>query len=877
MWRAEKAAAMGNVVRSLIFLARAAQYARGELAARARSALRASLDRLLRRLQLALEIRHEELKAWRDTLLALVYQTPHGIWPAEARLLYDLQKVCVDFERGIYTVDLVEWALSLGSRPIKRPLPSQRDVLMSKHLHSAASRLPVVRLSDNQRRQLAGLLRTAAESTEDRLRRHFRPRLAEALDEVDLKPRNVPERVARNKLIEELLDRIVDRGFLTMGDLRDALSRNNLKLPDFSRPGGMRLGDQLLRADRKLATSLDGVYRRGEFYLRWMQQLSSLAFGTHTGRLLTRFVAVPFGGSFLAVAGVKHVVDVVRRVESERTTSEWVAVFALGVFLMGLVNVGWFRKGVWEILKSSCRAVRELLIDPVVAVFRSEFVQRIFRSRLFAVTSRFLLKPLVFTAAVYLLLPLELVSTRESMGIAATVFLGVNLLLNSRLGRELEEVLADWLVQSWHRFGLRILTGLFWLVMDVFKGILENVERLLYTVDEWLRFRTGESRFSFVAKAVLGIIWFYLTYIIRFCVNLLIEPQINPIKHFPVVTVSHKVLIPCIPAFGTVLQLALEKGLGVTIDRALAITIATTVTTSIPGIFGFLVWELRGNWRLYAANRPDRLVPVPIGQHGESMVRLLKPGFHSGTVPKRFAKLRRAERKARVTGSWRGVRKHLQVLQHIELAVRRYVDRELVALLAETRAWQTVPLEIAAVYLGSNRVRALLACPPLGGEPLEVAFELESGWLLAGIARPGWLEQLSAEQRQLLSNALAGLYKTSGAELVRQQVAALLPRADMLYKVTERGLMVSPDATWEAGVLYEMGEGEVLTPQPIGNTTCSDMPTLHRSELVFSVLPISWIQWVETWNDDQTDRGYHQPQLGSSILSVAPSTPATAT
>ena len=90
----------------------------------------------------------------------------------------------------------------------------------------------------------------------------------------------MPERVARKKLVEELLDQIGERGFLAMGDLRDAISRNNLKLPDLSDLRDFLRGDQLLRADRRLATVLDGVYRRGEFYLRWMQRMSSLGFGT---------------------------------------------------------------------------------------------------------------------------------------------------------------------------------------------------------------------------------------------------------------------------------------------------------------------------------------------------------------------------------------------------------------------------------------------------------------------------------------------------------------------------------------------------------------------------------------------------------------------
>ena len=140
---------------------------------------------------------------------------------------------------------------------------------------------------------------------EARLRERLRPIIAAALDEVGLMPQNLPERVARKKLVEELLDRIADRGFLAMGDLRDAISRNNLKLPDLSGPFSFLGGDQLLCADRKLAAALDGVYRRGEVYLRWMQRLSSLGFGTRIGRFLTRFAVVPFGGAFVALAFVK--------------------------------------------------------------------------------------------------------------------------------------------------------------------------------------------------------------------------------------------------------------------------------------------------------------------------------------------------------------------------------------------------------------------------------------------------------------------------------------------------------------------------------------------------------------------------------------------
>ena len=46
-----------------------------------------------------------------------------------------------------------------GTRPVKRPLPNQRDVLISKHVRSAARRLRTVRVSEAQRQELGRLLR----------------------------------------------------------------------------------------------------------------------------------------------------------------------------------------------------------------------------------------------------------------------------------------------------------------------------------------------------------------------------------------------------------------------------------------------------------------------------------------------------------------------------------------------------------------------------------------------------------------------------------------------------------------------------------------------------------------------------------------------
>lgn len=842
--RAEEAMTTGNVVRSAIYRARAELVAPSSSAREARSALKADLDRLIRRLLVAMGSRDRDPRPWRDPLLALVRQTPRGIWTVEARLLYDLQKVCVDYERDIYTVDLVEWALSLGRRPIKRPLPNQRTVLISKHLRSAERRLAAAVLPDSQRQRLSELLRKATRWAEERLRDRLRPLLVQALDEVGLRPQNLPEKVARQKLIEELLDRIVDRGFLVVGDLRDAISRNGLKLADCTRLEDFVQGDQLLRTDRRLSLLLDGVYNRAEIYLRWMLRLSSWAFGTKPGRFFTRYLAVPFGGAYLVVAGIEHLVEFIIKNAHLSEQVRLIQVTSLGLFFLGLIHVEPFRHGAGRVLRATFRAVHSAVSRGVAWLVHLPIVKWLAQSRLFKWTVRFVVKPLALTAVAGWLLPDMDWHVSLSNGVA--LFLVINLLLNSRLGRNFEEITADWLAQTWHRFGIRVLTGVFWWIMDLFKGILQAIERMLYAVDEWLRFRSGESRVSLVAKAVLGLVWFLLTYVIRFCVNLLIEPQINPIKHFPVVTVSHKLMLPFIPTLTRVL-------IKLSVEKHLAATLATAIITSIPGIVGFLVWELKENWRLYGANRPRVLPPVKIGSHGETMMRLLRPGLHSGTLPKRFAKLRRAERKARLSGKWRAVRRHLQALEHIELSIRRFVERDLLPLLAQSRSWNAGPVRAEEIHVSTNRVVVALALAD-DSRRLRIALAVESGWLVAGVPDVGWLASLSPAARSVLQAAMLGLYKSAGVELIQQELDAQFP-PPAVCATDSAGLVVWPDGTLKARAQYDLrsADGSLVCPLIEGDQL-DPMPILDRSHVLFTQIQVGWHQWVTAWQHDQLER-----------------------
>ena len=287
-----------------------------------------------------------------------------------------------------------------------------------------------------------------------------------------------------------------------------------------------------------------------------------------------------------------------------------------------------------------------------------------------------------------------------------------------------------------------------------------------------------------------------------------------------------------------------------------------TIIWCIPGIFGFLVWELTENWRLYAANRPQQLRPVKIGSHGETMGRLLRPGFHSGTLPKRYAKLRRAERHARAGGNWRAVHKHLLALHRVELSIRRFVEREFLELFAESKCWQAPPVTLEHIRLGTNSVQLSLAVAEMaGGAACTSRLNRNRAGSLAGTAGPGWVDRLTPQQRQVLVTAILGLYKAAGIDLVRQQIESEFSPPAPWYDVSAEGLVVWPDEQRDVEVFYDLHEGPGSPRRAVRGLSRRRLPTVERWRLVFGAVPIDWDRWVEVWNEDIAGQGHPRDSI----------------
>jgi hypothetical protein len=280
----------------------------------------------------------------------------------------------------------------------------------------------------------------------------------------------------------------------------------------------------------------------------------------------------------------------------------------------------------------------------------------------------------------------------------------------------------------------------------------------------------------------------------------------------------------------------------------------------LPDAVTFLFWEMRENWRLYRANRPEVLRAVAVGDHGESIRGLLHWGFHSGTVPRLYAKLRAAEREAARTNVWRDARTYHAALRAVEAAVKRFVVRDFIDILNDPESqWGGPKLAAGRVLLGIHRIRLELQVENAPSAWLE--WEVRHGWLLAGWVEAGFLRSLTADQSRIFTNALAYLYKRAGVDLVHEQLRAVLPKDAVHFDLCPDGFLVWYGSRDADPLLYDIAEPAAqLQPRRRGWRLPTIGPVLDAERLMFRRLEITWTQWTEVWRSPAP--GDKPPQLG---------------
>ncbi|MBM3983200.1 MAG: hypothetical protein FJ304_23605 [Planctomycetes bacterium] len=881
---ANRAAAVGDTVGAAILHTRAARVAPGNLTHRAQARAREEVGHLVDRLRVAINLTDADVDSWKRVLPVLLDKADQGARPVEAALLYDIQRACLDHEQKIYALDVGKWVFSWGNKPLKRELVGQRFVRVPAQLRSATRRLAAARLTDADRQILAGLLRSALDLAELQLRAKFGPMLTVALHDAGLQPTSLPERAALDKTVGELLDRISSSGFLSFGDVRDAIARGQMKLPDLTGAAEHIRGDPLLRLDDRLSNNLDGVYRRAESYTRGLERVTALNFGTKAGRWLTRNVTIPFGTALL-VAQFFWLLAYERLGKQAKAAGtdapsffggwngEWWfhgAWLALGAFLVAVVQSAAVRAALAEVAHAAWRVARFVLWELPARMWASPWVRALFASVPVQLALNYAARPLALCALMWSL-PLGL--WEAGWPGRVVTFVLTALVVNTKLGWRVEAALFE-AARKVLELIPSIPSMLRWL-NDIFRELVAALEWTLARIEDWLRLRGRTGPFAVAVRAVAGVIWMPFAFLIRFYTVVLIEPMINPLK-LPLSILFAKFVYPLLLLFPGVLTQDQNSVLGY--SSPLVGQLAAYLTEPgawllvmgtlwlLPDACTFLFWEMRENWKLYQANRPDALAPVAVGDHGERVRGLLHWGFHSGTVPRLYAKLRAAEREAARTDVWRDARTHRAALRAVEEAVCRFVTRDFVKVLNDPESGWTGPkLAAGRVQLGTNRIRLELI-PMDAGAPLPPAWlewEVRSGWLVAAWAESGFLPTLTDEQARVFANALTFLYRRAGVDLVHEQLRAALPQGAQHYELSADGLLVWCGPRDSTPLLYDiLDPGAQLRPRVPGERHPTAGPLLDAARLLFSRVPLTWTQWADVWRAPKP--GESAPRLGSA-------------
>jgi hypothetical protein len=468
-------------------------------------------------------------------------------------------------------------------------------------------------------------------------------------------------------------------------------------------------------------------------------------------------------------------------------------------------------------------------------------LRRVLKSWPVKLATALALKPLPISALIWLLVP----ETRQDWWRASGLFLAVTVVMNSRLGRTLEEVLSRLLLRFLGWLSSDLLYALVRLVLRLFKHIIDGVESIFHTVDEVLHVRAGEDSPSLSLRTVLLVAWLPLSYLARVYVVVLIEPGFNPLKA-PLSILAAKVVYPLTIALGfrESVTTALQPFLGTYVANAFVLS----TWWLLPDAVTFLIWETKENWKLYGANRRGELRPVGIGPHGETLAQLLRPGFHSGTLPKLYSRWREAERALHKGAGGSAARACREKLQRLEESLRRFVERDVLALVERCSGWSKPSLHVGSIRLASNLVRIELQHAEYPGSSVRLAIAEQGGRLVAQVEDAGWVRQLPPSQLATLERAIAGLYRLAGVDLVREQVDTQLP-AGAVWTIQDGALVVR----FEPGGpprSYDLNQHEVLQARPNGPL----VPVLDPVHTIFARTPIPWHDWVNGWERPEEER-----------------------
>jgi hypothetical protein len=620
---------------------------------------------------------------------------------AARSLLANLQQVLSETRNDYYRLRIGRWMLTLGRQRIREVLPFQSLLRALRAMEAGHTRLEEMLWPIADLERFGKALSTLTGRITTRLDAQIMPRVEQAMREADFVPRNHRENVAAHKMRLELLDVIKHRRHLKFTDARDIVARNILRLPDPTVWEFFR-GDRLRRFDVTAAKALPGVYRPGEIYIKGLQQLGAPLFGTGPGRSILRHLLLPFGIAYMTVKSLDLLISLIPHYERDFYLTSPVSVVLIGGFINLAAFTGIGRHISMTLWRGVLRALRFLLYDGLHMLLRWPPIAGMLKTSLVRNMGRNVIQPLLIGTLplipiIALAVLVDEVPIEPGLWLVGLAFALGTLARNTPAGRRFLDDLSTSTVAYLRRLNQALFIGLIQQLLFFFKELTRRFAQLLHRVEESLTHHLEEGWPSLIAKAVLAPIWRFAEALIQFYVTVLVEPQVNPVKHFPIVSIGHKLLLPFLPA----ITAAFVEVSSAVLPKVIAYPLVTLTIVLLPGLFGFLVWELKENWKLYQANHREGLLgydldvtdepeqsPVEaaaVGGHGETMRGLMSRGFHSGTLPKGFDRLRkviRNEVRDEIPYPKR-LRRVQRQLEEVQQAICVFFEREFVFALRE--------------------------------------------------------------------------------------------------------------------------------------------------------------------------------------------------
>lgn len=154
-------------------------------------------------------------------------------------------------------------------------------------------------------------------------------------------------------------------------------------------------------------------------------------------------------------------------------------------------------------------------------------------------------------------------------------------------------------------------------------------------------------------------------------------------------------------------------------------------------------------------------------------------------------------------------------------------------------------------------------------EDAELEFAEQSGLIVAGWRKSGWIQHLPEAESQVLRLALLGFYKSGTVTVIREQIEARLCDHNRRYDIGTEGIILWPDPSYREEVIYSLSDQPIIHPRPRAVAKANGLESIRRDEVLYQDQTLEWDAWVAAWECQKpaelmTDGG--QPRLLPSIM-----------